>query len=356
MAGRLIRTALRSSLNQVRYVVPTHPRDATGLTAEVYRQVERDFGMLAPPISLHSPAPATMAAAWAMLRESLVVTTSASRATKEAVATVVSLGNTCPYCVEVHGATLGGLGVAAGGLAAGDLEAVADDDLRAVATWVRDGGTRGSASVWRRPFPDAHTPQLVGVAVTFHYLNRMVNVFLGDSPLPPRMPAGARESAGRFLGKFMRGPALRGARPGEALALLAPAPPAGGWAAGEQRVAEAFGRAAATVDATAAVPRAVRELVVAELSTWDGRSPGLSREWVERAIAPLSTSDRAAGRLALLVAKASYQVDDWVVEAYRRTRPDAALVELVSWAAFTAAMEVGGWLGGQGSEQAAQAG
>lgn len=341
MGGRLVRTAMRTTLNQVRHVTPVHPRRAEGLLASVYGQIERDFGMLAPPMSLHSPAPAVLAAAWAMLRESLVVTTSVSRAAKEAVAAAVSAGNTCPYCVEVHTATLDALDP--------------DPATAAAARWA--GADDGRAS----PFPDADTAQLVGVAVTFHYLNRVVNVFLGDSPLPPALPAGARRRAGRVLGKVMRGPALRGADPGDAIGLLAPAPPAPDleWAAGEPRVLDAFGRAAATVDVAArdSVPPAVRELLAAELSGWDGRPPGLSRSWVDGPVDALATRDRPAGRLALLVAKASYQVDDDVVGAFRERRPaDAALVELVSWAALSAARTVGARLGrtpASGAEEAA---
>ncbi|MPZ81266.1 MAG: carboxymuconolactone decarboxylase family protein [Actinophytocola sp.] len=362
MTGRLIRTALRSALNGVRYVAPVRPRAATGSTAAVYRQLEHDFGMLAPPIALHSPAPAVLAAAWTMLRESLVVTTSVSRVTKEAVAAAVSLGNACPYCVEVHSAALGGLhvGPESGALAAGELAGIADPGIRAVATWARESGTRLGAAGRRRPFPAAHAPQLLGVAVAFQYLNRMVHVFLGESPLPPQVPAGARGPADRFLGRFLRGPALRGARPGESVALLAPAPLAEdlAWAAGDRHVAEAFGRAAAAVDGAArrSVPVTVRELVAAELSDWDGEPAGLSRAWVEAPALGLPAADRAAGRLALLVAKAAYQVDGETVEAYRRTQPaDDALIELVSWAALAAARHAGGWLAGQEPDQVTHA-
>ena len=75
----------------------------------MYRQVERDFGMLAPPVALHSPAPEALAAVWVILRESLVATGLAGRPGKEAVAATISLANSCPYCVDVHGATLMGL-------------------------------------------------------------------------------------------------------------------------------------------------------------------------------------------------------------------------------------------------------
>jgi len=44
----------------------------------------------------------TLAASWLMLREALLVPGFVDRATKEAVAAAVSVGNTCPYCVAVH--------------------------------------------------------------------------------------------------------------------------------------------------------------------------------------------------------------------------------------------------------------
>ena len=49
---------------------------------------------------------------------------------------------------------------------------------------------------------------MAGVALTFHYLNRMVNVFLDDSPLPSGVPAPARRALMRMLGRITRPPAL----------------------------------------------------------------------------------------------------------------------------------------------------
>lgn len=340
MASRLIRTALRTTLSQIRYVTPVHPRQARGRVAEVYRQVEADFGMLAPPIGLHSPAPDILAASWAMLRETLVADTAVSRAAKEAVAATVSLANTCPYCVEVHSATLAGLGARAdaGAIGAGQLEAVADPGIRTIATWAHAGG--------RWPFPAQHAAELIGVAVTFEYLNRMVNVFLGESPLPPRVPVSARAGAHRVLGQIMRGPAVRGGRPGDSLRLLEAAPPARdlAWAAPNPVIADAFTRATATVDAAAArsVPLPVRVLVSAELAGWDGRPSGVFRAWADQAVRKLPDTVRGAGRLALLVAKASYQVDQEVIDGFRREQSgDRALLELTSWASLTAARRAG---------------
>jgi AhpD family alkylhydroperoxidase len=350
--GRLLARVTRPTTQaQVRRVGPVAPAAATDLVARVYAQVVRDFGVLAPPVSLHAPAPDALAAAWLMLRETLLAAGPAGRAAKEAVAAGVSVGNACGYCVDVHGTALHGL------VRTGDAEAIAEDRigavadpyLRRLARWARASGRRADAARYRPPFPAAHAPELVGTAVTLHYLNRMVTLFLTASPLPPRLPATARRAVTRVVGRALR-PLLQRARvPGAALPLLpaAPLPADLSWATGAAHVAEAFARAAATIDRSCggAVPAAVRELLAAELAGWDGTARGPSRAWVERPVAGLPVGDRAAGRLALLTAIAPYQVTDSTVDEFRRDHPgDRALVELTSWASFAAARRIGTWL------------
>src|SRR5258708_7696071 len=135
MTSKRITTVLgQLGLTQVRYVSPVHRGAAQGLVGRVYEQVEREFGVLAPSLVLFSPAPQVLAASWLMLRETLLVARKVDRAAKEAVATAVSLGNACPWCVTVHNTMLSGL---AGGLVLADhpAEPVADPRLRAVTTW-----------------------------------------------------------------------------------------------------------------------------------------------------------------------------------------------------------------------------
>jgi AhpD family alkylhydroperoxidase len=322
----LIRAALRRAVRQVRHVRPVRPETAHGLVARVYRQVERDFGMLAPPMALHSPAPEVLAAAWMMLRESLLADGVVDRATKEVVATEVSAGNSCPYCVEVHGSTLRGLGQET-------TEGVIGTWAEAIAT--EDGAARSEVT-----FPGQYAAELGAVAVTFHYLNRMVNVFLPKSPLP-RIPATAW-----LLGQFLKTSAGKAIAPGDALELLpkaasTPEPGANPW------LADAFGRAAAAIDRAGqrAVPAAVRELVCGTLATWDGRPPGPGRSWVAEATAGLAGEHRPAGRLALLTAIASYQVDDSAVADFRlRHRDDSTLIELTAWSSLVAARRIGSWI------------
>ncbi|MBI1757928.1 MAG: carboxymuconolactone decarboxylase family protein [Actinobacteria bacterium] len=353
MTGMLIRPALRRSQAQIRHVVPVRPSAARGLVARVYADVEREFGMLAPPVSLHSPAPEPLAACWSMLRESLVASGLVDRTAKEVVAASVSLGNACPYCVEVHSTTLRGLtrGRTAAAIAGDRIGSIADPALRELAAWGRASGRLDDVTRQERPFPAEQDAELVGVAVTFHYLNRMVEVFLGDSPIPPGLPTVARRGAVGLLGRLMGRTARTIRTPGASLDLLpaAPLPADLSWAAGVPSIAGAFARAAAALDLAAvrSVPESVRDLVLAELAGWHGQPAGISRGWVDGMVSGLPATERPAGRLALLTALAPYRVDGSVIEEFRSgRRGDETLIELTAWSSMVAARRVGSWLVG----------
>jgi alkylhydroperoxidase family enzyme len=321
--ARLLGRAMRSAQGAVKYVRPVRASAAGGLVAKVYQQMERDFGFLAPPISLHSPSPEVMAASWLMMRETLLASGRADRVLKESVASAVSEVNTCPYCVEVHDAIRHSID--------------GTYDANAVRAWVRGGP---------RPFPDDRLEECVGVAVTFEYVNRMNNVFLPESPIPARVPALARNQVRRTLGG-VAAPGKRAIEPGDSLALLpdAPLPEDLSWSAGHATVAGAFARASAVIDSAGArsLPLHVRDLVNARLSD-DAAGIGLSRSWVDQAVAEVPAADRAVAKLALLTALASYQVEaDVVASARRDCADDAALVDLTAWASWSAARRSASW-------------
>jgi AhpD family alkylhydroperoxidase len=348
--GKVLRATLRATPSHLRRVDPVRRRAASGLVARVYDQVLRDFGVLAPPVALHSPAPGPLAAAWVILRETLVADGLVDRASKEAVAAAVSLGNSCPYCVQVHSATMHGLvrGADAMAVAQGRLEDVADGRTRAIAEWARASGSREGAAAHPLPaLSRGEAAELIGVAVTFHYFNRVVNVFLTDSPFPGA-PVAARGLLLRIFGRYMRPSSAVPHAPGDGLALLPDAalPAEVTWAA-NATIAGAFARASRAVSAAgeAALPAPARELVAARLAGWHGEPVGISRAWAEEAVSALEPAQRPAGRLALLTAFASYQVDEPVVVAARQAGAgDAELVALTSWAALAAATRVGAWL------------
>ncbi|HEX6870516.1 MAG TPA: carboxymuconolactone decarboxylase family protein [Micromonosporaceae bacterium] len=336
-------------LTQIRHTSPVWFDTGDSTVIRVYHDAEREFGVLAPPLALHASAPEVLAAVWLMLRETLIVDGVVSRAVKEAVATAVSVGNSCPYCVSVHSGALDLLlpGRSGSAIAGGDIARLGEADLRPVAEWARASGDR---QVTARPIPvaPAQAPEVIGVAVLLHYLNRMVNVFLRDVPMPPGAPRFVLGTVTRVLATVMRRAARADRTPGASLDLLPPAPlpPEFAWAAGNPAVAEAFARACAAIDSAAvrSVPASVRELLSAELAGWDGRPRGISRSWVDQAVAVLPEADRPAGRLALLTAFASYQVDRRLINDFRtKRRGDRRVVELAAWASLAAARTIAGW-------------
>lgn len=350
VAGQLFRAALRRSPDQIKYVRAVPRGSADALTARVYDQVERDFGLLAPPTALHSAAPGPLAASWLILRESLVADGLVPRPAKEAVAAAVSLSNSCPYCVQVHSAAVHGLTGAAdaGALASDQLAELTDPQSRRLAEWARRSRQRDTAG-GDRPFTDAEAPEVIGTAATFHYLNRMVNIFLADSPLPATIPTAARSNAGRLLGWYMGMVADTEHPAGRSLFLLEPADPAPdlSWAIGNPNVLAAFARAGAAVDTAGAqyLPESVRQLVLDTLADWDGTDPGLA-DWLTEPLASLPDQDRPIGRLAMLAAFASYRVDRTVIDLCRgpgHESDDAALISITAWASLAAARRIASW-------------
>jgi alkylhydroperoxidase family enzyme len=336
---------------QVKYVRAVRFGAAQGLVGEVYRQIERDFGVLAPPMTLHSSAPAVLAGAWLMLRETMLVPGHVDRVVKEAMATAVSVANTCPFCVTVHSRTYGGMTDGSAGVAAvteGRIDTIGDPAVGAGLTWARASMHADTAATTDIPFTAAQTPEYVGLVCMMQYLNRMVNVFLGDAPMPPGAPQFALGGVMAVLGGLVRSAARTEPTPGTSLGLLpeVPLPADLGWAAASPSVAGAMARAAAVLEEAGArsVPDEVRELVRAELAGWRGESRGISRAWVEDLVAGLPAARQPAARLALLVAFASYQVDKQVVRDFRRTDPaDATVVELAAWSAMAASRRIGEW-------------
>lgn len=324
----ILRAAVRRSLRDVRHVRPVTSRAARGTIATLYRRLEREFGVLAPPVALLAPAPECAAATWTLLRESLLVPGRTQRSTREAMATAVSRDNSCPYCVEVHGATLDSLdSTGEGPSTSGDL---------------------------------TERAELGAVALTFQHINRLVNVFLPESPLPGFAPMAVHGTLRRATGTVIAAGDGR-ARSGPPLDLLpeaargAPLPEDLGWAAEAPRIRSALAAATLTIDAAGegVLPLTVRNMLHRHLEEHGVGPAGISRAWVEEVVRDLPRDDRPLGRLVLLTARASYQVDEGTIAGCRELGvDDPALVRIVSWAAMTAARHAPIPTAGEGPEHA----
>jgi AhpD family alkylhydroperoxidase len=340
-------TLIERMAKTIRYVKAVPYGSATGLTADVYRQMQDDF-LPVPLLTLHSPVPEVMAGAWSVLREALLAG-KVDRSRKEAVAAAVSKTNACPFCVDAHTSLLHATSShdVAGAILRGDYDSIRDPQLRALVRWALANRAPGASGALPPPFSAEAAPEIIGTAVAFHYLNRMVNVFLGDTLIP--LPSALKGVAGRFLGAAAGKRMVRPLPPGRSLKLVPQArvPDDLSWAAANPAVAGAFAGLAAVVEAAGArvLPEQVRALVGERVRAWNGEDMGISRRWVEDAIADLNEEHRAAARLALLTALASYQVDSGVVQDFQSRHPDDAQhIAATAWASMAAARHASTWI------------
>jgi hypothetical protein len=230
---------------------------------------------------------------------------------------------------------------------AGDrVETMTDPALREMTAWARTAHQLDDAAPEPPGLTAAERAELLGVVVAFHYVSRVVNVFLSNFLLPPGLGPRSRRRMKQGIGRLLR-PTLRTPRvAGRSVGLLAAAPPPVGvtWSAGNDDIAAAVARSSRAFELAGArsLSTGVRRLVLDRLEEWRGEDTGLSTAWCEDLIADLPAHERPAGRLALLTAVSSYQVDEGVIGEFRQFDPsDAGLVDAVAWSAFAASRLIG---------------
>ena len=111
---------------------------------------------------------------------------------KEAVAAAVSQSNACPYCVKIHAAiaSVGTNQPLASLLFQGRITDLVDPSLRAILTWAESTRSPGSTPLLHHPFTASEAPEIIGTTLVYHYINRLVQVFLLASLLPSLVRSG----------------------------------------------------------------------------------------------------------------------------------------------------------------------
>ena len=140
----------------------------------------------------------------------------------------------------------------------------------------------------------------------------------------------------------LRATHVKALRPGRALPLLPPGslPTDMRWATPNPRIADALARWTAVVEreSSGVVSPEVKALVVCNLQHWNGELMPLSRGWVDSEVAVLTGEDRAIARLALVLAKAPYQMDETLVEGVlTEDRCEERFIRILAWASFSGA-------------------
>ena len=325
----------------IRYIKSFQPVADESLSGKILSQVRKEFGAEVEPFTLHSPVPELLAGVWMACRETLLAG-EGTRDAKELVAAAVSDINRCPYCVDAHSIML----LESSGHDYQD--ALADSGLGKIAAWASATLTPDSPILHAPTFSESETPAFIGTAVFFHYINRMVTILLGQSPLP--FSSGFPKKVSLHFAAWFFGGAIRlGKTQGASLDLLPEAilPDDLLWAKSSLPIAGAFARFSEAVEHAGArsLSEEVRSAVCKSAGNWDGSNPPMNNGWFENDIAHMQGAEKAAGRLAFLAAFAPHKVDETTVHTFSEHFPgDDILISALAWSSFTAARRIGSWL------------
>lgn len=160
-------------------------------------------------------------------------------------------------------------------------------------------------------------------------INRFGHVVMEDSPVgSPFGLQAAKAFLLRLFGSELEVTRRLPLEPGRALPLLPEAELTEdmSWAKSNPRVADALAPWTAAVEreANQVVSPRVKQVVEQSLSVWQGEKIPLSRSWVVHEVQGLSGQKRAIAELAIVLAKAPYQVDEKMAEAILDFDPDEA--------------------------------
>lgn len=336
----------------VKYLEVQTLKDSRGKIREINRQINEDLG-LAGPLSLSTVSERVHSVRWAVSRESYVASTFISRRDKELLAAVVSQINKCPYCAEAHSATLGSGGEAGLGpaIADGSWKQLSDERTKLLIEWGLSTRKPEAAVIKKPPFSAREAPEIIGTALEFHTLNRLVDIFLEESPLPEII-----------RNKWIRGIALKMASltvfremiskkavPGSSLKFIEEraVPAKFKWAAPVPAFSKALAAQEVLLDQieTDTVPKASSQVLEECLRHWNGEEMPFGRKWLEAAVSQVPEKEKPVARLILLTAFSSYTVSEKDIMDFREVMPtDRELLEVCYWAAAKTSRRIGSWL------------
>ena len=169
----------------IKYTRPVTNPSGNALLVQAYPQIKRDFGALVEPFVLHAVEPRLLAGVWMATRETELVG-SVRREIKEAVAATVSLLNQCTYCVDAHTMLLHATTAHRISTAISNKQddLIQDAAIRRIVAWANVNRSPGDPLLQKPPFSEVEAPEIIGTALVFHYINRMVDIFLDETPLP----------------------------------------------------------------------------------------------------------------------------------------------------------------------------
>lgn len=331
---------VEKNAHDVKYLKTYGLQDAQGIIEQVNLQIDQDL-MIVPPNSLSTVSERVHPLRWAGIREFLAVESHVSRASKEAVAAVISELNQCPYCQDAHEASLTALGD----------KVIVDDKAKALIEWGKNTRNPRAEIINNPPFDKTAAPEIIGTALTFHSTNRLVSIFNSESFLPGFLEHKLfKQKTLNFMANTMMKPFVeKKLTAGAALQFInkEKVDPALEWADSLPAYGQIFGALntlLGDIERDVIPPVAAQRLKQA-VDAWTGEDMPLGRNWLRELSGDVAEADRAILELMLLAAFTPYAITPTDIRNFKMIKPrDQDLLETCYWAIEILTAKISGWI------------
>ncbi len=320
----------------IKYLKPVIYRESIGDIRKIYDEINLDY-VLGPPFTIHAALPELMAGVWSLVRETMIVNRHVNRLTKEAVAGGVSTSNQCPFCVEIHLKMSGGR---------------TEKNKNDIFEWSKNHYSPNSKLIIDPPFSQEEAPEIIGTALAFHYINRMVSVFVTDYPLPvPRFFKFLKPTISSFF-KLTAAKNITGlnVNPGTSLKRMPDAilPEEFSWAHSNTHISDCFAGFDTIISRVGEnhISFDVRKKILTFLGNWNGDIQEIGNRWLEEEILQIEDNEKKVlARLILLASIQPYKItEQHIIELRKQDYKDEQLIAAASWGSWQATKRISSWL------------
>lgn len=334
-----------SAVTMRKFFHPLNLGNSEGLAKEVLIQSQNDF-FINGTITCHASSPEHMAGMWLAGREIALVNGQLPAWLKKAMGAALSEVNRCPYCEDMLlSLTLGANEKnLANSLQANNLTQIKDELTKKRMEWIKASQSKHSDTLKTPPFTKEQMPEALGTLIVFGYTNKISDFALDGSPVPKL----GRGVSLKLFGVELKESAEMDLSPGRSLNLLAEGsvPDDLQWSLSNPLVAQSLARWNRVLEKGISTVLSSETIngISQNLLNWEGGSSSISKNWVEDEIKSIPKQEKNKARLALLVAKVSYQIDDSLIQQLvNEGISESDLIKLGAWGAFMGAKTVANW-------------
>ena len=331
---------------KIKYIKYISLKKANPRIKAIYKQIKRDFGILAEPFTLHSAIPDLLATVWAVTREICLINKNVPRPYIETISTAISYNNSCKYCIDAHTImllTLKNKSVSEA-IKTGNLEQIKDTKLQQICRWVLANNDFNTNIIKCPPFTLDEAPEIVGTAFVFNYINRVVEIFLKKSPVSEKQFG---KSLLLKIATFIFSKSVKTKKKaGESLQFInqeVTDDPDFKWAKPNKIILKTLSALKATcnIEVDKYISSQTKQKIIEIAKTNNRDNVQLSSNWTNRFKKDFSKEEFSLAKLMLLTMFAPYQITEKNISDLQTNNiSDEAILAVTSFASLTIAINI----------------